>query len=555
MISAPSTGAERRRRAVMPNLLPPMVAAVTASGRYPLLAGLGIVVVGSLLLEISRLNTWDEAWFLQVVTRLSEGEVLYRDVFYGTTPLAAYLGSGLVALFGSELVVMKLAGIACIAGTFLLSLRIARQLQTPLSPVVFGAAVFLVELPYTFGYTILATMLMVATLAALLSWHARMEAGRGSSVRWLLLTGALAGACLATKHNVGALTGAAAAVSVLVLLHWDRRPSARESMASLATVIAPMAVVPLALMVPVLLGGGLPAAVDYTIVSKFGYLENAVLSYEAGFNMSLGALLPDAHVTFGTVLHGVQAGRPWVYLLPPAAALAAAWAWWQRPKAFRGAGFALVLFAAAAVASILPRADQSHFTVIAPLLLVAVGYLARGALPRATGSLLGLGCVALAGVMMVTAPLLWVRTGSQVSTTVHVGGVVMAPGYESQLLDRAREIRTATGGGATFYLFPEAGMYYLLTGVHNPTPYDFPLRTAFGTEGTRLLTEELERGEIASVCLDRTWGMPGPLPGPFPELQPVELATWVRQKMTYVATLAACDLYASTAASAQFTLP
>jgi hypothetical protein len=520
-------------------------AAVTARGRSSLLAGLGIVVVGSLLLEISRLNTWDEAWFLQVITRLTHGEVLYREVFYGTTPLAAYLGAGLVALFGSELAVLKLAGIACIAGTFLLSLRIAEQLRIPLSPVVFGAAVFLVELPYTFGYTILATMLLVATFATLLSWYARVAAGRGSQLRWLLLTGALAGACLATKHNVGALVGAASAISVLVLLRHHRRASARESMASLTAVAVPMAIVPLAVMVPVFLSSGLPAAMDYTIASKLDYVEHAELSYQTGFGHSLGALLPDARVSIGTVLHGLQSGRPWVYLLPPAAALAAAWAWWRRPEAFRGAGVPLVLFTAAAVASIFPRADQSHFTVTAPVFLVAVAYLARRAIPRAAGSVLGLCCVALAGVLMVTAPLLWLRTGSQVSTTAHLRGVVMAPGYESQLQERAREIHMATGGQATFYLFPEAGLYYLLTDVDDPTPYDFPLRTAFGTEGTRLVMDKVARGEIVRVCLDRTWGMPGPLPGPFPELQPVELATWVREEMTHVATLAACDLYTS----------
>lgn len=541
--SPPSSGIELRHRAALRNPLVFLNAAVSAKGRYSLLAGLGIVIVGSLLIEISRLNTWDEAWFLQAATRLSRGEALYREVFFPTTPLAAYAGSGVVALFGSELVVLKVAGVACIAATFLLVFRVAEQLRTPFSPVVLGAAVLLVELPYTFGYTIAATMLLVATLAALLAWHARFAAGRSSRLRWLVLTGALAGATMATKHNVGVLVGAASAISVVVILQQTGRASARESLASLAAVTVPMAIVPLAVMVPVLLSGGLHAAFDYTVASKFGYLEHSAMSYGTGFGYSLGALLPDERFSAGTVLAGLQAGRPWVYLLPPAAALAVGWAWWRRREAFRGNGIPLVSFTMAAAATIYPLAEQSHLTVTAPLFLVAVAHFARATVPRAAGSLLGLGCVALAGVLMVTAPLLWARWGNRVATTAHVRGVVMAPGAERQLIDSAHQIRAATGGRAVFYLLPEAGLYYLLTDSANPTPYDFPMRTAFGTEGTRVVREMLDRGEIQDVCLDRSWGLPGPLPGPFPALQPVELATHIRTDLTYVITLAACDLY------------
>lgn len=519
-----------------------------ARGRTSLVAGLGIVVVGSLLLEISRLNTWDEAWFLQVATRLSQGDVLYREVFFGTTPLAAYLAAGLVTLFGPELVVLKLAGIACIAGTFLLVLRIAADLRMPLSPVVWGAAIFLTALPYTFGYTILAVLLLLASMATLLAWHARASTGHASAWRWLLLAGALAGACVATKHNVGGLGAAALLISVVVLLREGGRFSARETITSVAAVTTPMIAVPMAILVVVLLSGGLPAAVDYAITSKFDYLEYGELSYGTGFNHSIGALLPDARVSAGTVLNGLQAGRPWVFLLPPAAALTAAWALWRRPEAFRGAGVPLLLFTAVAAASILPRADQSHLTAAAPVFLVALAYFARAAGRRSVGMLLRLGCVALASVLMVTAPLLWLRHGSQVATTAHLRGVVLEPGYESQLLDRALDLRAQIGRGAAFYLFPEASLSYLLTDVPNPTPYDFPLRTAFGTEGTRLLTEELQSGEIGQVCLDPTWGLSGPLPGPFPELQPAELAAWIREELTHVATLATCDLYASGAA-------
>ena len=518
-----------------------------ARDQLSLLSGLGIVIVGSLLLEISRLNTWDEAWFLHAMTRTAQGEVLYRDVFYPTTPLAAYVGAGLVAAFGSELVVLKLTGIACIAATFVLLLWIADQLHLRLAPAAFGAVVLLVELPYTFGYTILATTLMVSSLAALLAWQARTASTATLALTWLVLTGTLAGACLATKHNVGAYVAAALTISVPLLLYSTARRTARDTFIAIAALVAPMGIVPLALMIPVLLSGAQPAAFDILVAAKLDYVKYSAtaVSYSTGFSLSLGALLPDDRVSVRTLLEGLHGGRPWVYLLPPATALAAAWAWWRRPEVFGGAGLPVVLFAAAAAASIFPLAEQSHFTVVAPIFLVAIAYLAGRTVPRAVSSWSAVACVALGGMLMATAPLLWLRTDSRVAITRHLRGVVLPPGAEAQLIDRAREIRVATGGEETFLLFPEAGLHYLIGDIANPTPYDFPLRGSFGTHGMDIVLEQARHGEVRYVCVDPSWGLPGPPPGPFPALVPSELSAAIRERLTPVATLAACDLYRS----------
>ena len=52
-----------------------------------------------------------------------------------------------------------------------------------------------------------------------------------------------------------------------------------------------------------------------------------------------------------------------------------------------------------------------------------------------------------------------------------------------------------------FLAMREAGFYYLLSDVRNPTPYDFPLATAFGRTGQEELVARIRRGEIAAVCL------------------------------------------------------
>lgn len=548
MTSEPTLGADPRRSPITPGVPTRIADAVTARGSASVLVGFGIVVVGSLLLEVGRLNTWDEAWFLQVATRLSNGEALYRDVFFGTTPLAAYLGAGLVALFGSELVVLKVAGIACVAATYLLVVSIAGRLRIPISPVVWGAAVFVTELPYTFGYSMLATTLLLAAFAAFLAWHEPMSRGRSPETRWLVLAGLLAGASVATKHNTGALGAIALAIALVVALRSHRLLTVRRTATSFAALGVPILGVPLALAVPVMVSGGIAAAIDYTIGSKLAYVEIGALSYWTGLEQSIGSLLPDGQVTVRTMLQGLQAGRPYVFLLPPLTAAVAILAWVRLRPASRGVGAPLALFAAAAAISIYPRADQSHFTVIAPILLLAIAYFGWASLNRTAGSVLALGVMALAGVLLVSGPLLWIRTGSQPATASHMRGVVLAPGHETQLSALALELRRATNGQPTFYLLPEAGLYYLLTGTSNPTPYDFPLRTAFGTDGVGRVEEQIGRGEIAYVCIHPTWGLEGPLPGPFPELQPIELAAFVRERMVHVRALALCDLYRSEAA-------
>lgn len=50
-------------------------------------------------------------------------------------------------------------------------------------------------------------------------------------------------------------------------------------------------------------------------------------------------------------------------------------------------------------------------------------------------------------------------------------------------------------------MFPEASRYYLAAGIQNPTPFDYPLATAFGGAGERETLERIRRGEIEQVVV------------------------------------------------------
>src|SRR5262245_35860677 len=72
------------------------------------LAG-GAVFVVTALVSLGRpANLTDETWMLWVGHRVANGETLYRDVYFVTTPLAAWLTALVSAVIGSHLVVLRL---------------------------------------------------------------------------------------------------------------------------------------------------------------------------------------------------------------------------------------------------------------------------------------------------------------------------------------------------------------------------------------------------------------------------------------------------------------
>ena len=64
-----------------------------------LLAGLIFSGIGFVSSWTRGVNITDESWFLQVLYRVSSGGVLYRDMFFGATPLSVYLTLIPVSIF------------------------------------------------------------------------------------------------------------------------------------------------------------------------------------------------------------------------------------------------------------------------------------------------------------------------------------------------------------------------------------------------------------------------------------------------------------------------
>src|SRR5262245_17530333 len=60
--------------------------------RLLLWLGLVAVLAASCIISLTHFSMADESWYLRVLQRITDGEVLYRDVYYPLFPLPVYVG-------------------------------------------------------------------------------------------------------------------------------------------------------------------------------------------------------------------------------------------------------------------------------------------------------------------------------------------------------------------------------------------------------------------------------------------------------------------------------
>jgi hypothetical protein len=466
----------------------------------------------------ATIGEWDEAWFLQVVARVRAGETLYQDVFYGATPLGVGLGVAATSVFGVEIGAVKAARVACLVASALLACRIAWRLTGShrYAPFLLGAALLYAPPDPEALYTPLAETLLLGCAALALAPAPRPIAA-----------GLCAGLCLATKQNTGAL----ALVALLAALPLGAPAPARAIAGRGLRAASAGAAVVLLVLLPVAWAGALPAFADLALWNKRAYLALAGVPFANGLR-ALGAAAGAWREEGGLArFFALQA-----FALPLVAAALVPAALARARDAERRALAIVVLFAGAALASALPRADLAHVRHAVPALLVLV--VASWAVARRGARGWARGVETLAAIWLVTGLVAaLVETarpplrGERVwSTLPHMRGALLHPAHERALRAQGAALASAPD---TLIVSPRAGLLYLLSGVRNPTPYDWPGRTSLGSRGESGLIERIARGELASVCLDS---------GAWP-FRPRALEDAVRQHLAPAAELGPCTLY------------
>jgi hypothetical protein len=475
--------------------------------------------VGVFLLSLARSLAdgpafTDERWFLQVVHRIGTGDVLYRDVFFGSTPLSVYITSYVTRFTGMEAIAVKAVTNLAFTATVLIACWIARaEGMSAIGRTALASLLIVVARPYSNPpYTPVAVAFAIATAAAVLD-------GTG---RRAVVIGVLAGLSFASKHNVGLL----ALVAALVAIGIDRRRS-NDGLRT-ATAVAAFSATVVTILIPVLVSGGLPRLLEYGLLGKGAYVLTGNVSYLASlasWAKALGSLPSPSAI--GSALHGVA------IVMPIILATAAAFTWHTLDRR----RLTLLVFAAAAVFAAFPRWDRFHMSYALPFELVALFSVSKGwsmssLLPgRLAAVAIGVVCLAISTVAPITALL---DPGRRSSQLPHSRGIWIAAELDHDLLEAAARLAAAGQGRPTLILGSDAGFWYLSSGLKNPTPFDMPAITAVGREGVPWLLDRLAKGGIRQVCVPNE---------PPARLALAEVEAWVRSRFERGLDVGPCTLY------------
>jgi hypothetical protein len=283
-------------------------------------------------------------------------------------------------------------------------------------------------------------------------------------------------------------------------------------------------------LLPVWSSGGTNGFLDYGLMNKMTYLRLGRISYFDGLKWMIlqekNPMLIYWHVLF---------------LVPPATFIALFIAWHRASPKERGRTILVFLFVGAGFMVAFPRADIAHLSYAVPVLLLGLTYAwycVRPKFPRLWVHLVRGGILLWISVGLgywLINPLIEIASGkTRMSTLPHFRGVFIETSKEAAIRAHVSALRESVTGEHLFFLTRNAGFYYLVTGFRNPTPFDYPLATAFGLKGQAEVIEAISRQQICAVCLNSRELSPLP---PFP------LEEYVHNHMRAGPTVGFCTLY------------
>ncbi len=393
-----------------------------------------------LLSLLQGIHTFDESWFFQVVCRVNRGDVLYRDVFFGSTPLSVYAGWAAVHLFGEELFVIKALSALFFTTTVWLSQKIGEKLgiEQGLSLLPIALLAFSERVSTFAGslYNPLANLFFLACFLFVL---------RGS-IKTAALFAAL---CFFSKHTHGILAILCLIASTLYL----RKPVRPPLLVFFSLLLI--------LLLPIYLSGGLAEFIEYGWTNKTAYLQHGRFSYFHPHNFK-SYLFP-------------------IFILPFAAYAALVYT----------RSTLLAIFLTGSLLSVFPRAEAAHMTLTFPLTLLSLLRGWRWEWPlRAAYAGCSLLCVAL-----FIHP--FVKEESLVlSSHPHFQGIPISRRFDQSLKEQLEHLEKAGAEKPIFFINQDGGFYYLISNRRNPTPYDWPSITSLGHSGEEKIAAQFQRGEI-----------------------------------------------------------
>jgi len=489
------------------------------------------------------LNLADDAWFLQLATRVASGDVLYREVYAPVNPLSVWVSAAAVRLFGSTIWVLNAINLAAWTITLLLALLILRELRLPwFAGVPLAAAMLALNAPGACGpgsaYNPIAQAFLVGGMLLSLLW---LRAGDASRKRLLISIagGLVGGLALANKQNLGLLTLAGFVCTTAVVSAWRRR--AHEAYLNAGAAILTAVAVVATFGAVIALQHGLQELLRYGFQGLGTYTKEGTLLYRSGLFGLFRALIPP--IALPDVLAAISLS---VFLLPILSMGLPAIAW---VKTRDSRCYALFVWGTVGLLAAYPRWDIPHLQTGTPLMLLAMAgaihLLARS--PRAQHVMfaslttLSLGC--LAAVIAINGAEL-ARTPLHRLNVPHFEGAYLRyddrPEFDLRPAVASVRLLTRLGRERRIVILGyRSGFLYLSSGIKNPTPYDYAAGGIIGRRETWEVLELYKRGKVDAVWLDRSntfLGMPS-----------TEFATWLDREWRPTMRTAYGTLYEPTA--------
>jgi hypothetical protein len=289
------------------------------------------------------------------------------------------------------------------------------------------------------------------------------------------------------------------------------------------------------MLLPVIFSGGWDKLLDYGFVNKTTYLRVAGISYATGVWDLLLALRGASQPVWARKFYELQ-----IFLLPAIALFGLLVTLGVSEKRMRSRGAIVMCLVTVAAASVYPRVDLGHIVYAVPGFLTALVYSwhvlkMRMALRWRRLTQLTVWLLVLAGISLYLQVSYKNVTSNEYvwSNLPHFRYKVFRASDEAYIRSQAQWLTHHTAGEPTMILTADASLYYLAAGVNNPTPFDYPLLTAFGTSGMHEVMTALGGRRIRAVCMKKLdW-----------PLAPVELEKYVESTLRLEEKAGPCDLY------------
>ena len=506
------------------------------------LAGAALFAVTFGLLVGRPVGHADEAWFLWVLTRVSSGQTLYRDVYFVSTPLPAWLGVAAVRVFGSQILVTRALTTLCFTGSVALGWVAARRCGVGVWGRLLLASAFVVYASpltnFASFYSSLAVLFALGSLVALLRWLDAHSVDPVRARRELDVAGALAGLSFASKPNIGLVAVAAIAALVVAAGVGERRPWLRDAV----RLVVPFAAVSALAVLIVALNGAWSGFTADVFTGKAHYLDVFTGGYLPGLR-HVERTLP----FFGPPA-AAYANRLWytASLLPIGAACAVIAAFVKTTGPRRLYAAALAAFAVVGAIGLIPRGGPQHLTETAPLFLVVIAGSTALLAPSLTARAVRRGlAVVLAGWFAIATVAIVVRSveplpqrAESLTGLPHMVGAAVADHTIRgvHIVGAAARRAHATN---LFIIRPDASYYYLTAQLTDPTPFDFPGVSDLGRDDQDGVIRLLRGGSVQWVCVSR----PPKRSAYVSPTRPMRLEAYVRHTFVFTTHVRICDLY------------